>query len=195
MRMAPRLLTLLPFTAGPAMLRFHPAFSGTLLLASASGIFSLADAQGSSQYAQTYQVITTGPAACSASDVFTHVNRGVLTASPFVLRWTWRGTAWWLAAWHQQGRRSPLAAAAAMCTCGRCRTSPASTHIQRFVIAAAPLWYCMCRRTMELWCAWTLTAPCLLVTPAAFGGTFSDATACGAANRTRLFRPGRGTLP
>jgi hypothetical protein len=54
--MVPRLLTLLPFTAGPAMLRFHPAFSGTLLLASASGIFSLADAQGSSQYAQTYQV-------------------------------------------------------------------------------------------------------------------------------------------
>jgi hypothetical protein len=58
--MVPRLLTLLPFTAGPAMLRFHPAFSGTLLLASASGIFSLADAQGSSQYAQTYQVRATG---------------------------------------------------------------------------------------------------------------------------------------
>lgn len=55
-RMAPRMLTLLPFGAGPAMLRFHPAFSGTLLLASASGIFSLADAQGSSQYAQNYQV-------------------------------------------------------------------------------------------------------------------------------------------
>jgi hypothetical protein len=58
-RMVPRLLTLLPFSAGPAMLRFHPAFSGTLLLASASGIFSLADAQGTSQYAQTYQVSMT----------------------------------------------------------------------------------------------------------------------------------------
>lgn len=54
--MAPRILKLLPFNAGPAMLRFHPAFSGTLLVASASGIFSLADAQGTSQYAETYQV-------------------------------------------------------------------------------------------------------------------------------------------
>jgi hypothetical protein len=69
-RMTPRLLTLLPFTAGPAMLRFHPAFSGTLLLASASGIFSLADAQGSSQYAQTYQV---GTGSQAASDGSAHV--------------------------------------------------------------------------------------------------------------------------
>ncbi len=57
-RMTARMLTLLPFNAGPEMLRFHPAFSGTLLLASSSGIFSLADAQGTSQYAQTYQVGT-----------------------------------------------------------------------------------------------------------------------------------------
>ena len=54
--MAPRMLTLLPFNAGPAMMRFHPSFSATLLLASASGTFTLADAQGTSRYAPTYQV-------------------------------------------------------------------------------------------------------------------------------------------
>lgn len=46
MRMTPRLLSTVPFAAGPTMLRLHPRFSSTLLLASASGAFTLADAQG-----------------------------------------------------------------------------------------------------------------------------------------------------
>lgn len=43
------------FPAGAAMLHFHPKFSSTLLVASASGLFSLSDTQGST-YNQTYQV-------------------------------------------------------------------------------------------------------------------------------------------
>lgn len=46
--MAPRMLSSVPFAAGPSLLRFHPRISGTLLLASASGVFTLADAQGMS---------------------------------------------------------------------------------------------------------------------------------------------------
>lgn len=48
-RMAPRMLASVPFAAGPSLLRFHPRISGTLLLASASGVFTLADAQGLSR--------------------------------------------------------------------------------------------------------------------------------------------------
>ena len=44
--MAPRMLTSLPFPAGPSLLRFHPRFSSTLLVGSASGLFTLADTQG-----------------------------------------------------------------------------------------------------------------------------------------------------
>ncbi len=47
-RMGARMLASVPFAPGPAMLRFHPRFSSTLLLASASGAFTLADAQGMS---------------------------------------------------------------------------------------------------------------------------------------------------
>ncbi|KAL4432378.1 hypothetical protein ABPG77_001677 [Micractinium sp. CCAP 211/92] len=58
-RMAPRMLASVPFAAGPSLLRFHPRISGTLLLASASGVFTLADAQGLSPTAM-YQVETEG---------------------------------------------------------------------------------------------------------------------------------------
>jgi hypothetical protein len=34
------------FNAGPSMLRFHPKFSSTLLVAAATGTFTLADANG-----------------------------------------------------------------------------------------------------------------------------------------------------
>lgn len=47
-RMGARMLSSVPFAPGPALLRFHPRFSSTLLLASASGAFTLADAQGMS---------------------------------------------------------------------------------------------------------------------------------------------------
>ena len=56
MRMAARMLATLPFTAGPAVLRFHLLFSSTILVASTSGLFSLVDAQGGGRYQQSYQV-------------------------------------------------------------------------------------------------------------------------------------------
>lgn len=55
-RMAPRVLTMLPFAAGPAILKFHPMFTSTFLVAANRGVFSLADAQGTSSFAQTHQV-------------------------------------------------------------------------------------------------------------------------------------------
>eukprot|EP00208_Stichococcus_sp_RCC1054_P007145 CAMPEP_0206139688 /NCGR_PEP_ID=MMETSP1473-20131121/7013_1 /ASSEMBLY_ACC=CAM_ASM_001109 /TAXON_ID=1461547 /ORGANISM="Stichococcus sp, Strain RCC1054" /LENGTH=1376 /DNA_ID=CAMNT_0053533577 /DNA_START=121 /DNA_END=4251 /DNA_ORIENTATION=- len=66
-RMTARMLAMLPFTAGPAILRFHPMFSSTVLVASASGIFSLADAQGAGRYSQSYQVDTAGDSLTSAA--------------------------------------------------------------------------------------------------------------------------------
>ena len=45
-RMAPRMLASFPFTPGPAMLRFHPTLGSTVLVAAASGAFTLADASG-----------------------------------------------------------------------------------------------------------------------------------------------------
>lgn len=47
-RMTPRMLSSVPFAAGPSVLRFHPRYTSTLLLASAGGAFTLADAQGMS---------------------------------------------------------------------------------------------------------------------------------------------------
>lgn len=45
-RMGLRMVTSLPFTAGPTLLRFHPSFSSGLLIGSASGIFTLTEATG-----------------------------------------------------------------------------------------------------------------------------------------------------
>ena len=53
-RMTPRMLSSVPFAPGPSLLRFHPRFSSTLLLASASGAFTLADAQGMSRGCMLY---------------------------------------------------------------------------------------------------------------------------------------------
>ena len=57
LRAGARLLASLPFGAGPSMLRFHPKFSATLLVAGSQGVFVLADASGAS-YNRTYQVST-----------------------------------------------------------------------------------------------------------------------------------------
>ena len=46
--MTPRMLSSVPFAPGPSILRFHPRFGDTLLLASAGGAFTLANAQGMS---------------------------------------------------------------------------------------------------------------------------------------------------
>ena len=54
LRATARLLSSVPFHAGPAMLAFHPKFSATLLIASEAGIFSLADT-GSQGYSPSYQ--------------------------------------------------------------------------------------------------------------------------------------------
>ena len=48
LRSTARVMNTVPFSAGPALLRFHPRFSGTLLVASSSGIFSMSDVQSSS---------------------------------------------------------------------------------------------------------------------------------------------------
>ena len=45
-RMVPRLLCMLPFGAGPSLLRFHPRLSSTLVVASTSGSAMAMDAQG-----------------------------------------------------------------------------------------------------------------------------------------------------
>lgn len=45
-RMGLRMLSTLPFPAGPTLLRFRPGYSSTLLIGSASGMFTLTDAAG-----------------------------------------------------------------------------------------------------------------------------------------------------
>lgn len=45
------------FNAGPALLRFHPKFSSTLLVAARTGTFTLADANGGA-FSRYEQVMT-----------------------------------------------------------------------------------------------------------------------------------------
>lgn len=46
LRSTAKVMATIPFSAGPALLRFHPRLSSTLLVAASSGIFSLAQIQG-----------------------------------------------------------------------------------------------------------------------------------------------------
>ncbi|BDA40432.1 probable PAN2-PAN3 deadenylation complex catalytic subunit pan2 [Coccomyxa sp. Obi] len=46
LRSAPRMTASVPFPAGPSLLRFHPKFSSTILIASSLGSFTLADTSG-----------------------------------------------------------------------------------------------------------------------------------------------------
>ena len=55
LRSTARVMTTLPFSAGPALLRFHPRYSGTLLIASTSGAFTISQAPATS-YAPIVQV-------------------------------------------------------------------------------------------------------------------------------------------
>ena len=48
LRSTARVMTTLPFSAGPALLRFHPRYSGTLLIASTSGAFTLSQTPATS---------------------------------------------------------------------------------------------------------------------------------------------------
>ena len=59
-RAAPRILAHVPFHAGPACLRFLPRFSSTLLVASASGLFSLLDVGGAGSVLASYMLSTEG---------------------------------------------------------------------------------------------------------------------------------------
>lgn len=54
LRMVPRMTSSFAFNSGPAMLKFHPKLSSTLLVASARGVFTMADANGAaySRYEQ-----------------------------------------------------------------------------------------------------------------------------------------------
>ncbi|KAL4859552.1 PAN2-PAN3 deadenylation complex catalytic subunit pan2 [Chlorella vulgaris] len=65
-RMTPRMLCSVPFAPGPSLLRFHPRFNSTMLLASAGGAFTMADAQGMSA-SGLYQVETEGDILVSAA--------------------------------------------------------------------------------------------------------------------------------
>lgn len=58
--MAPRMLTSLPFAPGPAALSMHPRLAGTVVVASASGAFVLADAAGGMAPMGMYQARCSG---------------------------------------------------------------------------------------------------------------------------------------
>ena len=63
LRMVPRMTSSFAFNSGPAMLKFHPKLSSTLLVASARGVFTLADANGAaySRYEQVRATCTSRP--------------------------------------------------------------------------------------------------------------------------------------
>ena len=46
LRSVPRMTSSFAFNSGPTLLKFHPKLSSTLLVASARGVFTLADASG-----------------------------------------------------------------------------------------------------------------------------------------------------
>lgn len=54
LRSVPRMTSSFVFNSGPTLLRFHPKLSSTLLVGSARGVFTLADANGAaySRYEQ-----------------------------------------------------------------------------------------------------------------------------------------------
>lgn len=56
LRSVPRMTSSFAFNSGPALLNFHPKLSSTLLVASARGTFTLADANGAA-YSRYEQVL------------------------------------------------------------------------------------------------------------------------------------------
>ena len=58
LRSVPRMTSSFAFNSGPTLLKFHPKLSSTLLVASARGVFTLADAGGAT-YSRYEQVCTT----------------------------------------------------------------------------------------------------------------------------------------
>lgn len=58
LRSVPRMTSSFAFNSGPTLLKFHPKLSSTLLVASARGVFTLADAGGAT-YSRYEQVCIT----------------------------------------------------------------------------------------------------------------------------------------
>lgn len=63
LRAAPHMTGSVAFPAGPSLLRFHPKFSTTLLIASSSGTFTLADSSGTT-FARYERVRSLRPCCC-----------------------------------------------------------------------------------------------------------------------------------
>ena len=61
LRSTVRMMTSIPFSLGPSLLRFHPRFPSTLLIAASSGQFLMEHVQAAS-YAQLMQVATVAQA-------------------------------------------------------------------------------------------------------------------------------------
>lgn len=57
LRSVPRMTSSFAFNSGPTLLKFHTKLSSTLLVASARGVFTLADANGAA-YSRYEQVST-----------------------------------------------------------------------------------------------------------------------------------------
>ena len=157
-RMTPRMLSSLPFAPGPSILRFHPRFGDTLLLASAGGAFTLANTQGMSCEHAVWMVgWMSGPGGSRSSlrRQAATIQAGRQSSSAlFYLSQTgatWRELAtccvclqlagcttstprvmrWCAPPSAAPGSAWPLAAAAATCTCGPPRQSPQSTRCAR----------------------------------------------------------------
>ena len=81
LRSTARVMTTLPFSAGPALLRFHPRYSGTLLIASTSGAFTLSQTPAMG-YAPLVQVSGRPSLHLSRSLAETHAPAGESTAIP-----------------------------------------------------------------------------------------------------------------
>ena len=75
LRSVPRMTSSFVFNSGPTLLRFHPKLSSTLLVASARGVFTLADANGAAY--SRYEQVRLCPAFC-------HYVRGL--CSYYILR-------------------------------------------------------------------------------------------------------------
>ena len=129
LRVMPRMLTSVPFRSGAAMLAFHPKFSGTLLVAAASGVFALADTS-SQGYTPTYQVNTTTNQHGSSNAISTF-------AKPHSIRycrWLPRVIRSLIALYPPAVSRLHLVAAVATCICGRHPWSQVSTCTLRYEV-------------------------------------------------------------
>ena len=81
LRSVPRMTSSFAFNSGPSMLKFHPKLSSTLLVASARGVFTLADAGGAA-YSHYEQVCIPSTQCGVGSEFLRHFFLFVNTVSP-----------------------------------------------------------------------------------------------------------------